>query len=111
MKFLNLISMVVCCVLMASGRDAAAPQPNAVVIRFATSSQVFADPKSPSTEACPGASSDARASMALQVDPKVLDAITEELQKKLSKKMSVMLQPDPNTIPVSSLVISGCVTR
>ena len=39
----------------------------------------------------------------MQVDPKVLDA--------LSKKMSVTLQPDLQTIPLGSLVISGCITR
>ena len=112
MKYLNLIPAVVCSLLITAGNAAGASQSNAVVIRFAVPSQTFADPKSPSTQACPGMISDAPASTApLHVDPKVLDAITEELQKKLSKKMSVMLQPDRNAIPVGSLVISGCVTR
>jgi hypothetical protein len=112
MKIMNLFSMVVCGVLITAGNAAAASQPNAVVIRFATQSQAFADPKSPSTQACPGISNGAApATTSVHVDPKVLDAITEELQKRLSKKASVMLQPDPNTIPVGSLVISGCVTR
>jgi hypothetical protein len=113
MKFLGLIPIVVCGLLIAPGNAAGASQPNAVVMRFAVASQTFAGPKSLSTQACPGMSSDALPSTAsLRVDPKVLDAIGEELQKKLSKKkMSVMLEPDPNTIPVGSLVISGCITR
>ena len=112
MKFLNLTPLVVSGLLITAGNAAGASQPNAVVIRFAVPSQTFGDPKSPSTQACPGMSTDASsATTPLHVDPKVLDAITEELQKKLSKKMSVMLQPDPNAIPTGSLVISGCITR
>jgi hypothetical protein len=112
MKFSNRIAMSLCGLLIAVGTTAGASQPNAVVMRFAIQSQTFADPKSPSTQGCPEMSTDAPPATApLHVDPKVLDAITEELQKKLSKKMSVMLQPDPNTIPVGSLVISGCLTR
>jgi hypothetical protein len=45
------------------------------------------------------------------VDPKVLDAISDELLKKLSKKMSVIADPDQSAIPVGALVISGCITR
>jgi len=40
-----------------------------------------------------------------------LDAISNELQTRLSKKMSVMMDADPNAIPVGALVISGCITR
>jgi len=112
MKFSNLIVAVLCGLSIAVGNAAGASQPNAVVIRFDVPSQTFADPKSSSTQTCPGMSTDAPPATApLHVDPKVLDAITEELQKKLSKKMSVMLQPDPNAIPVGSIVISGCVMR
>jgi len=111
MKFLSIISMIVCGLLIGAGNAAGASQPNAVVIRFAMPSETFADPKSPSTQACPKMTSAVPATAPLNVDPKVLDAITEELQKKLSKKMSVILQPDPSAIPVGSLVISGCVTR
>ena len=112
MKFLNLIPMVVCGLLISAGNATGASQPNAVVIRFAVPSQTFADPKSPSIQACAGTSSNTPASTApLHVDPKVLDAIEEELQKKLSKKMSVILDADASTIPIGSLVISGCITR
>ena len=112
MKFSNLIAMVVCGLSITVGNAAGASKPNAVVMRFATPSQPFADPKSLSTQACPGMSTDASpATGPLNVDPKVLNTITEELEKKLSKEMSVMLQPDPNMIPVGSLVISGCITR
>ena len=33
------------------------------------------------------------------------------MEKRLSEKMSVMVNPDPNAIPVGALVISGCITR
>src|SRR5262249_48177085 len=45
------------------------------------------------------------------VDPKILEKITEEMEKRLSKNMSVMVNPDPDAIPVGALVISGCITR
>ena len=46
-----------------------------------------------------------------KVDPNVLDAISTELQKQLSqdKKMSVLVDPDPNAIPVGSVVVTGCI--
>jgi len=45
------------------------------------------------------------------VDPKILDKISGEMQKRLLKKMSVMVNPDPTAIPVGALVISGCITK
>jgi hypothetical protein len=45
------------------------------------------------------------------VDPQILDAITDELQKRLAKKMSVMVNPNPHSIPPGALIISGCITR
>src|SRR5258705_4449551 len=59
MKFSNLIVAVLCGLLIAVGNAAGASQPNAVVIRFAVPSQTFADPKSLSTQTCPGMSTDA----------------------------------------------------
>jgi hypothetical protein len=45
------------------------------------------------------------------VDPQILDAITDELQKRLAKTMSVMVNPSPHSIPPGALIISGCITR
>lgn len=45
------------------------------------------------------------------MDPKILDEISGEMQKRLSKKMAVMVNPDPTAIPVGALVISGCITK
>ena len=85
-------------------------QPTVVVLRFAVQSQRIPDfPGSGalSSRACtdPAAVPDI-----FTVDPKLLDEISNELQKALSKKkMSVLADLDPKEIPVGSLVISGCV--
>ena len=85
----------------------------AVVFRFAVETQPVTDAAALSAKACPEtdgiASSDTAASIA--VDPKILNNISEEMGKRLSKKMSVMVNPEPNAIPVGALVISGCITR
>lgn len=47
----------------------------------------------------------------LNVDPKILASITDELHKKLSKKMSVLVDTEPIGISIGSLVITGCITR
>ena len=48
----------------------------------------------------------------LTVGSKILDALSSELQQRLSKKkMSVMVDPDPKTIPDGALVISGCIFK
>jgi hypothetical protein len=47
----------------------------------------------------------------LTVDPKLLDTISGELHAKLSKQMSVLVDPDPAAIPVGALVISGCIIK
>jgi hypothetical protein len=47
-----------------------------------------------------------------KIDANVLDAISTELQKKLSlRNVAVLIDPDPNTIPAGSLIITGCIFR
>ena len=92
------------------------PQPRtAVVLRFAVESQPVTDRSALSAQACPdtapAASTTATPSTSVTVDPKILDKISGEMQKRLLKKMSVMVNPDPTTIPVGALVISGCITK
>jgi hypothetical protein len=81
-------------------------QPTVAVLRFAVQSQLIADSQTLSSKACtdPAAVPDV-----FTVDPKLLDEISNELQKKLSTKMTVIVDPNPNAIPLGSLVISGCV--
>jgi hypothetical protein len=87
------------------------------VLRFAVESQPVTDPAALSAQACaqpPGnaASSSSATSLAnLNVDPRLLDAVTEEMQKRLWKETNVIVNPDPTAIPVGAMVISGCITR
>jgi len=86
----------------------------AVVFRFAVETQPVTDAALLSAKACPqtdGVNSSPDATTSISVDPKILNNITEEMEKRLSKKMSVMVNPDPSAIPVGALVISGCITR
>ncbi len=91
-------------------------QRTAVVLRFAIESQPLTDAAALSAQACPKTSTDQSASAATQpksltVDPKILDGISGEMEKRLSKKMTVMVNPDPKDIPVGAFVISGCITK
>ena len=80
---------------------------SAAVLRFAVASDPNADPAALPQQACPHTNDLA----GRPVDPRVLDVISSELQTRLSKKMSVTTDADPNAIPVGALVISGCITR
>jgi hypothetical protein len=95
----------------------------AVVFRFAVQSEPVADSVGLSSHACPqdnnGANSigsapsnSAAATPDIKtVDPEILDSISFEIQKRLSKKMPVMVDPDPQTVPVGSLLITGCILK
>jgi len=91
--------------------------PTAVVLRFAVESQPVTDTPALSAQACPQTSAAAASpataapSENVTVDPKILYTISEEMRTKLSKKMLVMVDPDPTAIPVGALVISGCITK
>ena len=101
----------------------AAKDRTAVVFRFAVQSEPVSDVGSLASQACPqdtnGANSISSApsnSAAATpnnrtVDPEILDSISAGIQKRLSNKMSVMVDPDPQTIPVGSLVITGCILK
>ncbi len=77
----------------------------AVVLRFAVQSKPIAASVSLSSQACPQDNNGAT------VDPQILDSISVEIQKRLSKKMRVMVDPDPQTIPVGSLIITVCIFK
>lgn len=97
-------------------------QPTAVVLKFAVQSQSMPGTAALSLQACPqdnqaaesnGGTSVSAADAAknnLTIDPKLLDAISAALQREFSKKkISVVVDPDPDTIPVGAQIISGCI--
>jgi hypothetical protein len=92
-------------------------QPTVAIFRFAVQSEAT-DTAPPSSRVCSRYTGDAnaRANSAapdkLTVDPKVLDAISNELRQALSKKkMTVMAEPDPDAIPVGSYVVCGRIFK
>src|SRR5262245_51174162 len=101
----------------------AVQQRTAVVFRFAVQSEPVSDAASFASQACPqdtnransipsaSSNSAAATSNTRTIDPENLDSISAEIQKGLSKKMPVMVDPDPLTIPVGSLVITGCILK
>ena len=96
-----------------SSTGSPAQQPTAVVFQFAPQSESTTDTMALSSQACADYNSNASAAAApssVTVDPKLQDKISNELQKKLSKiNIPVMVNPDPETIPVGSVVVTGCL--
>ena len=93
----------------------AARQPTVAIFRFAGPSEKT-DTALTSSQVCPRYTGDAKSSAGsaapdkLTVDPEILDAISNELQKELAKKkMSVMVDPSPDTIPVGSFIVCGSI--
>jgi hypothetical protein len=72
-----------------------------------------APPAAPSTPA--NAQPDAQATQPpepIQVDPMILDALSQKMSDRLSTKMApVAVDPAESAIPVGAMVISGCITR
>ena len=100
----------------------AVQQPTAVVLKFAVQSQSMPGTATLSLQACArdnhdtesNASASASAADAAKnnptIDPQLLDAISDALQRDFSeKKISVMVDPDPDSIPVGAQIISGCI--
>ncbi len=84
----------------------------AVILRFAVESEPANDTSALSEQACPAsaaAASSTTPTPSVTVDPNILDTISEQMQAKLSKKMSVMVDPNPTAIPIGALTISGCI--
>lgn len=98
-------------------------QPTAVVLKFAVQSQSMPGTAALSLQACPdnhdsesNAGASASAADAAKnnptIDPKLLDGISGALQLDLSEKqISVMVDPDPDTVPVGAQIISGCIVQ
>lgn len=95
----------------------ASQQATVAIYRFALRSETV-DTTAPASQVCsqftadadPAAGSNAQDNVT--IDPKILDAISTELQQALSKKkMTVMADPDPGAIPVGSSVVCGRVFR
>src|SRR5581483_10777247 len=106
----------------ATTSASAVQQPTAVVLKFAVQSQPMPGTAELSSQACPpdnhGTELNAGASTSAAdtakdndtIDPKLLDGISGALQREFSKKkMSVWVDPGPDTIPVGAQIISGCI--
>jgi hypothetical protein len=99
----------------AASKPTNTPQTTAAVFRFEAPSASTA--KAVGSQACaayqesglPGEASTQVQSVSL--DPQLLDLISGELEKGLGKKMSVLVDPNPNAIPLGSVIISGCILQ
>ena len=133
MRAVRPVLVLACALLMtvpymaASGQSptsaSALQQPRAVVLKFAVQSQSMPGTAALSLQACPdnhnkesNAGASASAADATKnnptIDPKLLDAISGALQRDLSKKkISVMVDSDPDTVPVGAQIISGCILQ
>lgn len=99
-----------------SSPASASQQQTAVVFRFGVQGESMTDTPALASQACSEYNSGAISSAAAApnnfiVEPNILDAISADLQKGLSKKMSVMVDPDPKTIPAGSVIVSGCIFK
>jgi hypothetical protein len=105
----------------ASASQSARPYPepqNAVIVKFGVLSPTNSEETTLSAKACTAAAKATEASSGttepqtpLDVDPKILSGITDELQNRLSKKMSVTIDTGPDEVLVGSLFVTGCITR
>jgi hypothetical protein len=94
----------------------ASQQPTVAIFKFTVQSETAT--AAPSSRPCSQYIADANARAGsnaqdkLTVDPKILDAISDELRQALSKKkMAVMAEPDPDAIPVGSSVVCGHIFK
>jgi hypothetical protein len=88
----------------------------AAVLRFGVEGSQNHDVSALSAKSCPvvAAPTDGQAStdtQSIQVDPDILDEISQKMNERLSKKMTVFVDPAEASIPVGAMVISGCITR
>ena len=75
------------------------------IYRFAVQSDSTTGNRPQALQACPSTSD------SVDADPEVLDKISSELQKRFSKRMSVMVDPNPGEVPSGALVLSGCIFK
>jgi hypothetical protein len=91
------------------------PHPSRVVLRFVpapgTDSATLPEQACSQSNKAGRTGNDANAQAGVNVDPRLVAAIVNEIQKKLSNRMTVTVDDDPKAIPVGALVISGCITR
>lgn len=88
-------------------------QPTVAIFRFAVPAETTAT-AGPASEVCAQYNSDAQTSASaaapakLTIDPKIPAGISTELQQELlKKKMTVMVEPEPDAIPVGSVIVCG----
>jgi hypothetical protein len=99
-----------------SSSGASSATNTAAVLRFAVEGAQNHEVSTLSAKSCPvvaaptngQASTDAQS---IQVDPAILDEISQKMNERLSKKMTVFVDPSEASIPVGAMVIGGCITR
>jgi len=107
-----------------SSPESAVHHPAVAVFRFVGKSESVTDSTALSAQACAeyngsaksganiSGTSAASAQDNLIVGPEILDAIFHELEQRVSKKkMSIMVDPDPETVPDGALLIGGCIFK
>lgn len=97
-----------------SSSPAPAPPTTGAVLRFGVQGSQNDGVSALSVKSCPVGGADEAASTSgdpIQVDPAILDQLSEKMNERLSKKMTVLVDPAESTIPSGAMIISGCVTR
>ena len=104
----------------AHAQQPTAPAPatptTAAILRFGVQGSANQNVSALSVKSCPvvvGPVSDAQGTTPdpIKVDPAILDQISLKMNERLSKKMTVLVDPAESDIPLGAMVISGCITR
>ncbi len=104
----------------AHAQEPTAPAPatptTAAILRFGVQGSANQNVSALSVKSCPvvvGPVSDAQGTTPdpIKVDPAILDQISLKMNERLSKKMTVLVDPAESDIPLGAMVISGCITR
>jgi len=107
-----------------SSSESAVHQPAVAVFRFVGESESVTDSTALSAQACAeyNGSAKSRTNISgtgaaaaqdnLIVGSEILDAISHELEQRVSKKRtSIMVDPEPETVPDGALLIGGCLFK
>jgi Domain of unknown function (DUF4410) len=101
-------------------QEPTAPAPatpnTAVILHIGVQGSANQNVSALSVKSCPvvvGPVSDAQGTTPdpIKIDPAILDEISLKMNERLSKKMTVLVDPAESNIPLGAMVISGCITR
>jgi hypothetical protein len=111
---LGVLTLTVCTLAGATRLNAASsdePRQTAAIMGFAYQAEAASDTNEFTAQACREAAASMNEKDKLEIDPKTLDALSDALESKLSKKLNVISYPAPASIPTDAVVISGCIYR